>query len=893
MIDIIVPIFNAYDEVNNCIRSVLENTGIDATILLIDDASTDFRIQLLLNELSAHNDGRMKFLRNDTNMGFVHTVNRGLAHSSNDVVLLNSDTLVLPGWLKNLTDCACSRPLVATVTPFSNNGEICSYPSFCRNTMVDSLDLSALQEAMAAVDDGSFPQIPTAVGFCMYIRRSAISAVGTFDTERFGRGYGEENDFCMRASRAGFCHLLCTNTYVVHRGGKSFLDDAKALKAGHLHTLIELYPEYARQISEFVSTDPIKPFRERICAKLEQMNRDTLGRPNLPGLLLVTHGVGGGVDKHVTDLSKLMESVARVEILRPLGSDAIALVDELGNQCIFDAADWHALVNALASRQYARVHIHHTLGYPPAIVNLPGALALPYDVTLHDFGVFCPQFSMTTVDARYCGEPDASGCQYCLNVRPNEWSLSIAAWRARMYELLIQAQRVVGPSAFVANKVQSRFPEVAIEVLPHPPRHDWLTPPTRAVKVLILGGLSRAKGLDNVLACAWHAKYNGLALSFSLIGYLERGVPLYPELPLHITGGYCDTTLPELIDNERADCIWFPGLSPESYSYTLDAASASGLPIYAGRHSGAVVERLCSGRDDAGGHYLLDPNLPAVELNNVFLRCQTTAAANHQQNQAANQLAQRKIYRAWICSAFVPTQSNSWPQVECLSAITASATVTGKQFGSSMSLSVLYERALECGHTASRIALRQRLKVFESENAFLLATSKQIEKPWYEYLHEASANIEPLEDGQDIDFRLGGNASLYMRQGWDFSSEGGTWTIGSVARLVLKLGICPSVTEDFGVEIVAQGMVGPSHPVTQAEIVVNGISLGIQAFGYEQMLRLPFYPPATALTEGSLEIVFRVLDPVSPQSLGLSDDRRALGLLLSHLHVGAATRGCH
>jgi GT2 family glycosyltransferase len=887
MIDIVIPIFNAYVEVNDCIRSVLQNTGDETNILLIDDASTDFRIQLLLDDLSTQGDHRLKFMRNDTNIGFVHTVNRGMAHSNNDVVLLNSDTLVPPGWLQNLTDCARSRPWVATVTPFSNNGEICSYPSFCHNTAVGRLDLSALHEAMLTVDDGSFPQIPTAVGFCMYIRRAAINAVGTFDVERFGRGYGEENDFCMRTARAGFCHLMCTTTYVVHQGGKSFGDDGKALKEGHLHTLVELYPEYVAQISEFIANDPIKPFRDRVSKRLEQMNLDTLGRPNLPGLLMVSHGLGGGVEKHINDLAILMESVARVEILRPLGSDAITLDDQLGNRCIFDAANWPALVDTLASRNYARVHIHHTLGFAQDIVNLPRSLSLPYDVTLHDFGVYCPQFALMTVDARNCGEPDAAGCQNCLNVRPTAWNLSIADWRAQMHDFLTHAQRVVSPSDFVANKVRSRFREISIEVLPHPPRHEWLTPPKRSVKVLILGGLSRAKGLASVLACAWHAKHNNLALSFSLIGYLERGAPLHPDLPLHITGEYSDEVLQELIENERADCIWFPSQNPESYSYTLDVALASGLPIYAKRHHGAVLERLCSGRDDETRHCLLDFNLATAAMNSAFLRCRTTATDIHHRNQTPSATVKRQLYRDWIHAAFSPAPTIGWPRVECLSTFKTSTGTLGKQFGASMSLSDLYEQALECGHSRSRIALRQRLKEFESENAFLLATFRQSDKTGHEYSQDASTTIEPLANPQDIDFRLGGNASLYKRQGWDYSSTGGTWTIGHIARLVLKIG-GPNAAANFRIEIVAQGIIGPAHPVTQAEIVINGLSLGTHAFGYEQMLHLAFHPPANTLTDGVLEIVFRILDPVSPQSLGLSEDLRSLGLLLSRLHIGPA-----
>ena len=65
-------------------------------------------------------------------------------------------------------------------------------------------------------------EIPTGVGFCMYITRSSLNAVGLFDADRFGRGYGEENDFCMRAAKSGYKHVLAHNTFVYHAGGVSF-----------------------------------------------------------------------------------------------------------------------------------------------------------------------------------------------------------------------------------------------------------------------------------------------------------------------------------------------------------------------------------------------------------------------------------------------------------------------------------------------------------------------------------------------------------------------------------------------------------------------------------------------------------------------------------------------
>jgi hypothetical protein len=128
--------------------------------------------------------------------------------------------------------------------------------------------------------------------------------------------------------------------------------------------------------------------------KLADDGKDALGRRLGPGILLITHRYGGGVDKHVMDLVALLADNARVEVLRPLGLNSIALDDASGNRRIFDVNRWEELVDTLRSRSYARCHVHHLHGYPVAILKLPQALELAYDLTLHDFGVFCPQYSL-------------------------------------------------------------------------------------------------------------------------------------------------------------------------------------------------------------------------------------------------------------------------------------------------------------------------------------------------------------------------------------------------------------------------------------------------------------------------------------------------------------------
>ena len=157
---------------------------------------------------------------------------RGGRH--HDVVLLNSDTEVPPGWLTRLAGHAYATPRVASVSPFSNNATICGYPRIEAGPPAFGLGVTELDAACRAANGGRSVELPTTVGFCMYIRRAALADVGLFDADAFGRGYGEENDFCLRASARGWRHLLACDTFVYHEGSVSFGAGASAA-AEHGH----------------------------------------------------------------------------------------------------------------------------------------------------------------------------------------------------------------------------------------------------------------------------------------------------------------------------------------------------------------------------------------------------------------------------------------------------------------------------------------------------------------------------------------------------------------------------------------------------------------------------------------------------------------------------------
>lgn len=260
MTAIVVPVHNAIDETRRCLIALQRHTGPNQAIVVIDDASTDPAVQDLIAELPAD----WVKVRNKRNLGFVGTVNLGMALCQReDVVLLNSDTEVTSGWLEAIEVCAASDPQIASITPLTNNGEIASIPAFCQsNPWPDDLD----RWARVCRGSGSpvYPEVPTAVGFCMYLRRRCLDEIGLFDELAFGLGYGEENDWCMRALKAGWRHVLCDDAFVAHQGNASFGPLGLGPGGQAMETLLARHPDYLERVQAFIQADPMAARRQAI-----------------------------------------------------------------------------------------------------------------------------------------------------------------------------------------------------------------------------------------------------------------------------------------------------------------------------------------------------------------------------------------------------------------------------------------------------------------------------------------------------------------------------------------------------------------------------------------------------------------------------------------------------
>ena len=466
-VDIIVPVYRGLADTRLCIDSVLASTNQSAwRLVVINDASPEPEVTAWLRERAAQ-DSRITLLENPDNLGFVGTVNRGMALSdSNDVLLLNSDTEVANNWLDRIRSAAYGDSKVASVTPFSNNATICSYPRFCKdNRLPAGYDTARLDALCAQTNPGAVVDVPTGVGFCMYIRRDCLAQVGLFDTENFGKGYGEENDFCQRAAKAGWRNLHLLDTFVLHTGGVSFGDSKSPREKAAMETLRRLHPRYESAVMAFVQADPAQPYRLALdVARITQAHR--------PVVLAVLHDRAGGTVRHVRELAQHLSEQAIFLTLTPAPDRCVRLElagkDE-GFQLVFRLADqYQDLVQALTQLGVRHIHYHHLLGHDPLIMDLPPQLGVGYDFTAHDFYSYCTHISMTGSDNRYAGEAAPGLCACCSPQDPAPvGGGTVADWRHRNRHFLTGARLVLAPSHDTARRMAAFAPGARVRCIPH------------------------------------------------------------------------------------------------------------------------------------------------------------------------------------------------------------------------------------------------------------------------------------------------------------------------------------------------------------------------------------------------------------------------------------------
>jgi GT2 family glycosyltransferase len=635
---VVIPVHDGGAVVLACLASVLASIPPGARILVVDDGSSDPALIAAFDALVRQR--KIAILRHKRPHGFPAAANAGIrAAKARDVVLLNSDTIVPPGWLQRLRDAAYSAPGIGTVTPLSNDASILSYPGPAgTNPKPDQTETNRLDRLAARANGTAVVDIPVGVGFCLYLRRDCLNATGVFRADVFAQGYGEENDLCLRARHLGWRNVALTGLFVGHHAGATFGASAEHLRLRNGRIIEQLHPGHDALIDRFVAADPLSGPRRRI----DLLTWQQRARPYRQAAILITHDAGGGVERRLMHAARAHAKAGRRPILlRPAqtanGEPAIAvrdgLSDDLPNLVFAMPSELPALLRLLRASKADRIEAHHLADHPPSIYDLIAKLGLPYDVHVHDYAWFCPRVSLVGAHNRYCGEPDLRDCEDCVadngNLLPE--GIGVAPLRQRSAAFLAAASRVVVPADDVGRRIRRHFSKVWPVTIPHEDdaaatasivsRPSRSPPgPDRRPTVCVVGAIGVHKGYEVLLACARDAGRRGLDLEFIVVGHTIDDARMMATGRVFVTGQFEPDEAVALIAAQHATLGFVPSICPETWCLGLGDLWRAGLPTVV-FDIGAPPERIRR----TGCGIVLPLGLSANAINNRLVAAIRTA----------------------------------------------------------------------------------------------------------------------------------------------------------------------------------------------------------------------------------------------------------------------------
>ena len=620
--DIIIPVFNAFDCLEKCVESVLIHTNLQTNrLIIIDDRSTDERIIPFVEDLILGNTKNIIFIKNKENLGFIKTVNIGMRYSRNDVLLLNSDTEVTKNWLDKIQKCAYCKERIATVTPLSNDAGIVTVPvPFKANQIPAGYNLHEYQSLIENISYKEYPEIPSGVGFCLYIKREALDAVGYFDEESYGKAYGEEEDFCYRCLSHGYRHILCDDVLIFHKSSQSLSGLYQETLSIRQKTLKEKYPLYKSNSAKWSDNQPLNYINKNINFNLCVNN----GKSNI---LILIHlwetQIGndkliGGTTLHVSDLINELKDKYNFYVFAPSNGnevhrlwcywengeesiDIYSIVSQCYSNRFFDLEYSRIFKKIIEIFNIDIVHIHHMIGHFFDIVDVLKAKKIGLYITLHDYFSVCPRINKFNYENRYCGYPDDNECDLCLTSYSNNYFNiagieRITAWRNAWNLLFSLANKIIVPSETAKSEIGKNYKHLAIDVVEHGLPGNYHKEKLDIDKdkefhVAFIGGISLIKGKTVIEELIKYSHQFNDNIYFHLFGYIDSDIleTGYKHFIYH--GKYDRSELNVLFKRNGIKLICIFSLWPETFCYTLAESITNNIPVLAIDY-GAVGKRV-------------------------------------------------------------------------------------------------------------------------------------------------------------------------------------------------------------------------------------------------------------------------------------------------------------
>ncbi|WP_461653981.1 glycosyltransferase [Methylorubrum aminovorans] len=589
---VVIPVYKGFDETVLAIFNSLRYPQKTKFALhVINDAGPDNDLNEYLSKLA---DLKIFIYSvNSHNRGFVATVNHALSlYAGKDIILLNSDAIPYNNWIDRLASHADNHSNVATITPMSNNATIFSYPKMNFNNRISLEVAPATLDLYAGIcNRGSWNEVPTGVGFCLYMTAAGLEHVGMFDEATFGKGYGEENDYCLRARNAGYINIQANDIFVYHSGGASFDSTYKKNMSAIERKLHSKHPNYQSLVHAHVAADPAQHARRRLdCYRFCQYYASR-------AVVLFSHSIGGGIETHLASLAKAISSEGTpVIIFRHDSSDVLKL--ELIDESISSLSS--LLVKDFALRENLSlfedflqwlspkfIHVHSFVGLSwfctRQLMESLAKLKVDIFYTLHDYSPVCHRCNLVTPTSSYCGMPGTDVCRLCIEGDHNRAGVPDPVQRREAYTaFLSNARTVFAPSEDVSSRIRKAIPLNNIQIRPHEERLIFSTgrknsasAPT--LRVAAVGAIGPHKGSYIIHSLAVDAQIRQLPISFEIVGY-SNITAMMLSTGVKETGRYfSDMEAIELLTTNDYDVVLLPSIWPETYCYALSLALAAGI----------------------------------------------------------------------------------------------------------------------------------------------------------------------------------------------------------------------------------------------------------------------------------------------------------------------------
>lgn len=605
-IDVIIYIYNDFEDTEKCIKSILENTKINYELTLIDDNSTDKRISTLLLKLKKLK--KIRIIKNNEKLGFKKSIHQKIKNSKNDVLIIKNNFIVTSRWLQKLIVAAYTDKQIGTVIPLSDSAKFLS--NIIAKTEIKELNPENIAFLIENISEHLKPKIRYPDESCIYIKRELINNIGLFNKENFDRNVSKEDIF-QKISSNGWENIIDDSTYIYQN-----LNSYDKKQKDHINISS---PTIEKIINTRANNFDFSIAKKKILYVIHE---------NI-------HGFTGGTGQTTRDMLETIDKTFECYVLVSSGKE-LTLWKREDNQTILIkswkiASGWSFLefnniefkniyFQVLINFNIDIVHIQHLIGHTHDLPMLAKSLGIPIVLSFHDFFYICPSIHLLDNENHYCSSQCTENQFKCFTHTifdhlPISKDL-INAWRKEGSLLIDTCTAFIAPSNSTMDLYLSVYPQLKdknYQVIEHgldlenTKIKSQKPSKKNPIKILIPGNINNNKGHDFINALIEKDHQNLIEFHFMGIIYgdlKEKGI---------YHGRYKNEDFCKIINEIKPSFIGIFSIWPETYCRVLTEAWSCGIPVLATK-LGALEERI----EKNGGGWFLELESPLNAYNEII-----------------------------------------------------------------------------------------------------------------------------------------------------------------------------------------------------------------------------------------------------------------------------------